>query len=135
VLDFDLSDPPFECPAVLPEQFFAERDKFGEPVERLMFAVLNDAIRCFQSNVGVQRPQERRLMEETKDWLFSLSGDAPFSYESICEVLQINAPRLRQALLRWRDQKLAGDQPRAFSQRCSVTRKGSLAVGHPVNKA
>ena len=56
-----------------------------------MFAVLNDAIRYYQTNVGVGRPQARGLLAETKEWLFTLPGDAPFSFESICEVLQIDA--------------------------------------------
>jgi hypothetical protein len=46
VHDLDLSGYSFECGAVLPKQFFADRRKLGEPIERLMFAVLNDAIRC-----------------------------------------------------------------------------------------
>ncbi len=61
MLDFDFSDYSFEYAAVLPEQLFADRHKCGEPVERLMFAVLNDAIRCYQTNVGVQRPHRRAL--------------------------------------------------------------------------
>jgi hypothetical protein len=120
MLDFDLSDHSFEYAAILPEQFFADRHKCGEPIERLMFAVLNDAIRCYQTNVGMQRPHARRLFAETKEWLFRLPGDGPFSFESICEVLQIDAPRLRLALLRWCDQKLTGREPRDFSRRCSV---------------
>jgi hypothetical protein len=127
MLDFDSSDYRFECVAVLPAQFFADRHKFDEPIKRLMFAILNDAIRCYQTNVGVQRPHARLLLAETREWLFSLPGDAPFSFESICEVLQIDAPRLRRALLRWRDQKLAGRRPRGFSRRCSVTHQKRLS--------
>jgi hypothetical protein len=127
MLDFDLRDYSFECAAVLPEQFFADRHKFGEPIKRLMFAVLNDAIRCYQTNVGVQRPHAQRLLAETKEWLFRLSGDAPFSFESICEVLEIDAPRLQRALLRWCDLKLAGCQPRGFARRCSVIHEKRLS--------
>ena len=49
MLDIDSSDHPFECAAILPAQFFADRHKFGEPIERLMFAVLNDAIRLLSN--------------------------------------------------------------------------------------
>jgi hypothetical protein len=65
MLDIDSSDHPFECAPVLPEQFFADRHKFGEPIERLMFAILNDTIRCYQTNVGVQRLHTRRSLAET----------------------------------------------------------------------
>ncbi len=120
MLDFNVGDYSFECAAVLPEQFFADRHRCGEPIERLMAAVLNDAIRCYQTTIGTQRPHARRMFAEVKEWLFGLPDDAPFSFESICEVLQIDALRLRRALLRWRDQKLAGGQPRCFSRRHSA---------------
>jgi hypothetical protein len=81
MLDLDLSGYSIECGALLLKQFFADERKFGEPIERLMFAVLNDAIRCYQTKV---------------------------------EVLQIDATRLRRALLRWFDEKLEGRQPRGF---------------------
>ena len=68
MLDLDLSGYSFECVALLPKQFFADRRQLGEPIERLMFAVLNDAIRCYQTNVGVRRPHAQRLLAETKEW-------------------------------------------------------------------
>jgi hypothetical protein len=77
MLDLDLSGYSFECGAVLPKQFFADRRKLGKPIERLMFAVLNDAIRCYQTNVGVRRPHAQCLLAETKEWLFSPPDDAP----------------------------------------------------------
>ena len=64
--DIDSSDRPFECAAALPAQFFSDRHKFDEPIGRLMFAVLNDAIRCYQTNFGAQRPHARRSLAETK---------------------------------------------------------------------
>jgi len=127
MLDLDSSDYPFECAVILPEQFFPDRHKFDEPIGRLMFAVLNDAIRCYQTNFGVQRPEARRLLVETKEWLFGLPNDAPFSFERICEVLQIDARRLQRALLRWCDEKLAGRQPRGFWRRCSVIYQKGLS--------
>ena len=114
--DFDLNDPPVEYAALLPEQFFPDRSKFADPVDRLMFAVLEDAIRCYQTNFGVQRPHARHLFAETREWLFRLPGIGPFSFESICEALDIDARRLRRSLRRWRDQKLSGRRPRSPSQ-------------------
>ncbi len=134
MLDIDSTDHPFECAAILPAQFFADRHKFGEPIERLMFAVLNDAIRCYQTNFGVQRLRARRSLVETKQWLFGLRYDAPFSFENICEVSQIDASRLRRALLRWCEEKLAGRQLRGFSRRCSVTHQKRLSEPRFLNQ-
>jgi len=134
MLDLDLSDYSFEYAAILPEQFCADRHKCGEPIERLMFAVLNDAIRCYQTNFGVQRLRARRSLVETKQWLFGLRYDAPFSFENICEVSQIDASRLRRALLRWCEEKLAGRQLRGFSRRCSVTHQKRLSEPRFLNQ-
>jgi hypothetical protein len=97
MLDLDSSDYPFESGL-----------KVGDPIEHLMFAILDDAIRCYQTNVGVQRPLARRALAETEEWLFGLPGHVPFSIESVCDVLQIDAPRLQRALRQWRDRKPAG---------------------------
>ena len=117
MLDYDSSDYPFECAVVLPEQFFPDRRRFDEPIKRLMLAVLDDAIRCYQNNIGVQQPYARHLFAETREWLFRLPGNGPFSFESICELLEIDAPRLRRALRRWRDRKLSGREPQTLTRR------------------
>ena len=107
MLDLDSSDYPSERAVFSLEKFSARRLKVGEPIEGLMLAILDDAIRCYQTNVGVQRPQARRALAETEEWLFGLPGHVPFSIERVCEVLQIDAPRLQRELRQWRDRKLA----------------------------
>ena len=113
--DFDWNDAPFQDTSILPEQFFTDRRKYDDPIQRLMFAVLDDAIRCYQNNLAVPRPQARYLLAEAKEWLFRVPSSGPFSFESICEVLDIDARRLRRALVRWRDQKVAAHQPRTVA--------------------
>jgi len=120
--DFDSSDHPFDSATILPGQFFAGRRKFDEPIERLMFAVLEDAIRCYQNNIREPRPHARRVFAETKEWLFALPGNDPFSFEGICEILEIDAPQLRRALRRWRDRELAGRQPRIADEHQAAVR-------------
>jgi hypothetical protein len=77
MFDLDSSDYPFESAALLPEQFFVDGQKVGEPIERLMFTIVDDAIRCYQTNVGVQWPHARRALAETEGWLFGLPGHSP----------------------------------------------------------
>ena len=121
--DFDWNDAPFEGTSVLPGQFFPDRSKYDDPIQRLMFAVLDDAIRCYQNNLAVQRPQACHVLAEAKEWLFRVSSSGPFSFESICEVLDIDARRLRRPLVRWRDQKVAAHQPRIVARRASAVHK------------
>ena len=58
--DLDSSDYSFESAPFSPDQLLANGLKVREPIERLMFAILDDAIRCCQTNVGVPRPYARR---------------------------------------------------------------------------
>ena len=40
-----------------------------EPEKRLMLAVLEDAINCFQVNVMAQSGRGKRLFNESEDWI------------------------------------------------------------------
>jgi hypothetical protein len=95
---------------LLPSQFFGpfRGQSILEGERRLMLAVLEDGVSCFQKYAGATRPRGRRLFQEAEDWLFE-EGDSgwPFSFESICSVLGINADYFRQQLKRWKQQLLA----------------------------
>ena len=73
--------------------------------ERLMLAVLQDAVKCFQENVLVQCPPEEKLFQEAEDWFLTTSTDWPFSFENICETLQLNPDYVRQGLRVWKETK------------------------------
>lgn len=94
---------------LLPSQFF---DRFRgqsmlEGERRLMLAVLEDGVSCFQKYAGATRPRSRRLFQDAEDWLFGEDGGWPFSFESICAVLGIDADYFRERLKRWKQQLLA----------------------------
>ena len=94
---------------LLPSQFF---DRFRgrsilEGERRLMLAVLEDGIMCYQKYAGAARPRARRLFEEAEQWIFE-EGDAwPFSFESICGMFNLDPGYFRQRLNGWRQQLLA----------------------------
>ena len=94
---FDDSDP------VVFEQFFNHAIRGGE--ERLMLAVLQDAVECFQENVLSQQPWEKKLFQEAEDWILAKNADWPFSFDNICESLQLNPDYIRQGLLIWKESK------------------------------
>jgi hypothetical protein len=94
---------------LLPSQFF---DKFRghsvlEAERRLMVAVLEDAVSCFQKYAGATRPRSRRLFQEAEEWLLEEDSSWPFSFESICTVLGIDPQYFRQQMKRWKEQLLA----------------------------
>lgn len=119
--DYDSS--PFASGAILPVQFFGALKKQDDrivPYKRLLMAVLEDAVRCFQANVGVPNAARRRLFYETDLWIQSDSADGPFSYVAVCETLGIDPAYLRRALMDWKARHLAGTVRRPLVRRSPV---------------
>jgi hypothetical protein len=69
--------------------------------EKLMFAVLNDALECLEKYHNSKRRRDGMLYREAKYWVWGTDDDNIFSFENICETLQINANYLRLGLIRW----------------------------------
>jgi len=40
--------------------------------ERLMLAVLQDAVKCFQEKILLQCPREEKLFQEAEDWFLTM---------------------------------------------------------------
>jgi hypothetical protein len=101
---FQIDDGSFD-PADLAvvEQFSKNGVLGGE--ERLMLAVLQDAVECFQENVLGQYPWETQLFEEAENWILAKNTDWLFSFENICETLQLNADYIRRGLMAWKQAK------------------------------
>lgn len=77
-----------------------------QPEERLMFAVLTDAIECFQKYLDAKSRKQLALSNSAEAWILS-NNHSPFSFENICETLNINPVYLRLGVLRWRDDRQA----------------------------
>jgi hypothetical protein len=78
------------------------RRRYPDPEKMLMFAVLEDAIECFQKFSAAQSMRGRARFQEAEDWLFHETSDWLFSFEKICEVLNLNPDYIRAGLTRWR---------------------------------
>ncbi len=96
----------YDSGAVLPELFFntpsriyALRGEFA-----LMYAVLEDAFRCFQEQFISGRQHTQRLAKEAEEWFFSEDHRWPFSFVNICSVLGLDPGYIRLGLLHWRQQ-------------------------------
>jgi hypothetical protein len=95
-----------ESETILPVQFFGKGSNSGrtEPIMRLMFAVLEDAVRCFERDLRAGSVSRRRRFLEAEDWLFRHSESAGlFSFRSVCDVLDIDPDGIRRALWLWRE--------------------------------
>jgi hypothetical protein len=75
-----------------------------------MFAVLKDAILCFESNLKAQTITQRRKYLEAERWLFREDeASGVFSFENVCHVLDLQPHRLRRALSQWRATALTAE--------------------------
>ena len=96
----------FEPDTLLPEQYFTllgRKPLQGE--KRLLLAMLEDAVHCFQTYLLAKKPHERRLFQEAEEWIVSTDGLWFFSFENICDVLGINPGRMREALTAWKEEQ------------------------------
>jgi hypothetical protein len=94
----------FEPDALMTHQFssvFRQKGHF-EPEERLMFAVLTDAVECFQKYLSSNSPRCRASFTQAEVWIRSTESRWPYSFEHICQVLNISPSYLRLGLTRWR---------------------------------
>jgi hypothetical protein len=70
------------------------------PEDRLMLAVLLDAVALLREHATGVRPQRVRLVSDTARWFASEDGGWPLSYVNICHCLGLDAPLLRAGLER-----------------------------------
>ena len=98
----------FQPDSLLSTHYFEtlRRKTILEPEKRLMLAILEDAIHCFQDNLFTRNVRGKRLFEEAKEWIVEADGDRVFSFENICEALGFNPAYVRQGLRRWMENKL-----------------------------
>src|SRR5687767_2677657 len=75
------------------------------PEGRLLFAILADAISCYQSYLFARKPEERVLFTEAERWIFD-DGVEFISFGNICDALKINPTYLRRGLLNWKERQL-----------------------------
>jgi hypothetical protein len=102
VTDGWISFDPADAGAI--EQVFKKDIREGE--ERLMLAVLQDAVDCFQMYVLPKTEREKKLFQEAEDWILEKNSEWFFSFENICETLQLHPDYIRQGLLCWKEARL-----------------------------
>jgi hypothetical protein len=111
---------------LLPSQFFASLHQKGrmDGERRLMVAVLEDALNCFQKHVNATDPKARQLFFDAEEWIMSPDQSWFFSFVNVCETLGLDPDYVREGLLKWRDkQGTAEDVRRAAADEESAPLK------------
>jgi hypothetical protein len=104
----------FQQDTLLPAQYLDtfRRKSFLEPEKRVMLAVLEDAITCFQKYALARDGRGKALFIDAEAWVLEQNPEWLFSFENICEVLGFSPKYVRQGLLNWKQAKVA-DRPKA----------------------
>ena len=69
-----------------------------EPENRLMLAVLEEALVTFQRGINSPVPERRKRFCEVDKWVLEKDSDWPFSFENICHTLRIDPDYIRAGL-------------------------------------
>ena len=85
------------------EKLFKKDIREGE--EKLMLAVLENAVEYFQKYVLARKPSGKMRFQEAEEWFLEKDSDGLFSFEYVCETLGLHPDYLRQGLLSWKEAK------------------------------
>ena len=93
---------------ISPQYQATHRRRFHlQPERALMLAVLEDAIVCFQDNLGATCAREKSRYLDAEQWVLDEDKSYLFSFDNVCEALGFEAAYLRQGLMRWKEAELA----------------------------
>lgn len=97
----------FEPDVLLPIQYFAalKRKRFSSGEHRLLIAIMQDAVECFQKHIHARDTKRRQLYLDAECWISADDYAGTFSFNNVCDLLGMSPEYLRQGLLDWRDRE------------------------------
>jgi hypothetical protein len=121
------------------ESVYKKTIREGE--ERLMLAVLESAVEDFQKYVLARKPRGKKLFQEAEEWFLERNSDELFSFENICDTLQLHPDYMRQGLMVWKQAKFKTlsvegdrqDRTKLHSTRVGPLRASATTVQLPRN--
>lgn len=122
----------FEPNTLLPSQFFTalQRRSARTPEQRLMFAILFDAVSVYCRERDPATSKERRILRETQRWITSNDRTWVFSFLRVCEALDLDASYIRRGLRELRENRSgAARAARAAALALEEPSEQRLAVG------
>ena len=99
----------FQPDTLLPDQYLDtyRRKLHLEPEKKLMLAILEDAVACFQKYVSARDGKGQVLFQDAEGWIMEENDDGLFSFAHVCETLGFDPAYLRQGLKAWKQQHAA----------------------------
>jgi len=114
----------FQPDTLLPEQYLEtfRRKLHLEPEKKLMLAVLEDAIACYQKYLFARDSKGKALFREAEEWVQEKGAEGIFSFDSVCESLGFNPDYLRRGLSEWK-RKVSSERTQAKVYQLAPRRK------------
>ena len=105
----------FEPDTLLPIQYFEamRRKHLLEGEKRLILSVLEDAVECFMKCMDSATNKGQRLYREADEWIALEDKHWVFSFDNVCDMLDINPEYMRRGLKGWKERKLVAIQQAA----------------------
>jgi hypothetical protein len=109
-----------ELESILPQQFYGARRGTSElkPFQRLMVAMMTQAVRCFQNKCEASTPAARKEFAEVRSWIFSNTENGVFCFRAVCDALELDPEGLRKSLVKWYKKRLLGSGAAQFRIGC-----------------
>jgi hypothetical protein len=100
----------FQPDTLMPSQFFdrIRRRSQVDGERRLMIAILEDGVEVYRKQAGAQDPRGRQLFQEAEEWIEDTDPTWLYSFENICDVLDINSEYLRRGLHACKERMVGG---------------------------
>jgi hypothetical protein len=107
-----------ESDLILPCQYCDVSGGYGHSGEqRLMLALLTDALNVYQKGALSRLTRLRRLYIDAERWILADRADCnAFSFTTVCDALAINPELLRRRIINWKH-TVCGQQRRHSSSR------------------
>jgi hypothetical protein len=88
--------------SILPSQYndlLRRRSTVADGEYRLLWSVLEDAIKSYLANRGCSNPAQRKSFEEVRSWFEPANEPRGlFAFETVCDLLGIDSGRLLKGL-------------------------------------
>lgn len=99
----------FEPDTLLPVQYFEamRRKHLLKGEKRLILSVLEDAIECFMKCIDSPTNKGQRLFRDAEEWINLEDKKWVFSFDNVCEMLDIHPEYLRKGLRAWKERKVS----------------------------
>jgi hypothetical protein len=97
----------FQPDVLLATEFFegARRERRADPARKLMLAILEDAVNCLHCYGSNSSETARTLFRDARAWIMDRQNHWIFSFENVCESLQLNPEYIREGLRRWEERR------------------------------